>query len=672
MSVTEEIKSRLDIVDIVSDYLPLRKSGRSFSGFCPFHQNTRTPAFYVFPETQTWHCFGACAEGGDLFSFVMKKEGWDFKEALAKMAAKAGVELQPLKPVDKKKQAAEDKMAALLEAAADYFHMLFLHAPQAELARKYVGERALNEDTIATFKLGYALQSWDACRNHFHDQGYSDEELLAAGLLTENPDKGTRYDRFRNRLMIPIRDLNGRIAGFGARTLEKEGIPKYLNSPQTAVFDKSSLLYGLDGAKRHIREARQVVIVEGYMDVMQGWQAGFRNMVAQMGTALTGPQLQQLKRYTKRFVLALDADAAGQKATMRGLQVARETLDREVEVKFDARGLVQHEGRLQADIRIVTLPEGNDPDKIIREDPTQWPKLLEQAQPVVAYVIKMATRDLDMNDAKGKTAVAQQVLPLIKDIVDPVERDHYWQALARALRIDERALRQIKVQEKFTRPPNRQSRSAMSAQTRFQPGQPPPPPPPPEWEDSSPVKPGHIGQRRADGRLAAGMRQANYLSQCLHHPHIFNQVNQRLTQNQQPLVSAMDFTAVEDRLLLEQMVAWLQQGVVAPINELCDSLDEALNERVQSLLALPAAPESDLDRLADKLALSVLNWRQEKIGQLVGEVKQLFRTEQALENADSKEMYAKLNEWTLSVLSIHKAKSAMSAASRRKAEDSVR
>ncbi len=655
MRVTEEIKSRLDIVDIVSDYLPLRKSGRSFSGFCPFHQNTRTPAFYVFPETQTWHCFGACAEGGDLFSFVMKKEGWDFKEALAKLASKAGVELEPFNPVNKKKQATEDKMAALLAAAADYFHMLFLHAPQAEAARNYVAQRALNEETIAVFKLGYALQSWNACRTHFQDQGYSDSELLAAGLLTENPDKGTRYDRFRNRLMIPIRDVNGRIAGFGARTLEKDGIPKYLNSPQTKLFNKSHLLFGLDGAKRHIREARQVVIVEGYMDVMQGWQAGFRNMAAQMGTALTEAQLRQLKRYTKRFVLALDADAAGQKATMRGLQVARETLDREVEVKFDARGLVQHEGRLQADIRIVTLPEGNDPDKIIRTDSAQWLQLLAQAQPVVAYVIDMATRDLDMTDAKAKTAVAQQVLPLIKDIVDPVERDHYWQALARALRVDERALRQIQVQEK----PRVYSHPAM----------PPPPPSLSELEMPPPSQSGKIVRRISDGRMAAGKREANYLSQCLHHPQIMPQVNQRLAQNQQPPVNASDFTAAEDRLLLQQMVRWREGRAVASIDELCDSLDEALNERVQSLLALSPTPESELDRLADKLALSVLNWRQEKIGQLVGEVKQLFRKEQALDNTDAREMYEKLNEWTLAVLRIHKAKSAMSAVSRRKAED---
>ena len=662
MSVTEEIKSRLDIVDIVSDYLPLRKSGRSFAGFCPFHQNTRTPAFYVFPETQTWHCFGACAEGGDLFSFVMKKEGWDFKEALQKLADKAGVELESRRPVNQAQQAVETKMASLLNAAADYFNMLFLHAPEAEHARQYVAERALNEETIDSFKVGFALNSWNACRSHFQDQGYSDSELLAAGLLTENPDKGTRYDRFRNRLMIPIRDVNGRTVGFGARTLEKDGIPKYLNSPQTDLFDKSSLLYGLDGAKRHIREARQVVIVEGYMDVMQGWQSGFRNMVAQMGTALTEPQLRQLKRYTKRFILALDADAAGQKATMRGLQVARETLDREVEVKFDARGLVHHEGRLQADIRIVTLPEGNDPDKIIRTDPTAWPKLLEQAQPVVAYVIKMATQDLDMSDAKGKTAVAQQVLPLIKDISDPVERDHYWQELSRALRIDERALRQIKVQEKPQFRPRPAGQSG-----------PPEPPPPPdnEWEMGTAVPRKSVKsiQRKPDGSMAAGMREANYLGQCLHHPAILIQVNQRLSQNQQPDVNVSDFTAVEDRLLLNQLYDWQKQNAVAPIAELCDSLDEALSERARLLLSLPPTPDSELDRLADKLALSVLNWRQERIGQLIGEIKQLFRHGNTSDDVDASEMYDKLNEWTLTVLNIHKAKNAMSATSRRRAED---
>ena len=250
MTVTEEIKSRLDIVDIVSESVSLRKSGRNYAGFCPFHQNTRTPSFFIFPETQTWRCFGACAEGGDLFSFVMKKEGWEFKEALKNMANRAGVELEERKPVDKAKKAAQSKQAGLLQAASDYYHQLFLHAPQAEAARQYVTKRGLNDETIEAFAIGFALNSWDACRSHFNMQGYGDTELLAAGLLTENPDKGTKYDRFRNRLMIPIRDVDGRIVGFGARTLEKDGIPKYLNSPQTALFDKSHLLYGLDGAKR--------------------------------------------------------------------------------------------------------------------------------------------------------------------------------------------------------------------------------------------------------------------------------------------------------------------------------------------------------------------------------------------------------------------------------------
>jgi DNA primase len=376
MSVTEEIKSRLDIVDIISESVSLRRSGRNYAGFCPFHQNTRTPAFYVFPETQTWRCFGACAEGGDLFSFVMKKEGWEFKEALRVLADRAGVRLETQRQVDPQQKAQEEKLADLISAAADYFHQLFMHAPQAEAARDYIAHRGLNAETIDQFKIGFALNSWDACRTHFNAQGYDDTALLEAGLLTENPDNDRRYDRFRHRLMIPIMNDRGEVVGFGARTLEKDGIPKYLNSPQTALFDKSHLLFGLHLAKRDIREARQAVIVEGYMDVMQAWQAGYRNVIAQMGTALTEAQLRRLKKLTKRFVIALDADAAGAQATLRSLQVARETLDRDVEIKFDARGLVQHEGRLEADIRIATMPPGKDPDNVIQEDPTQWAALI--------------------------------------------------------------------------------------------------------------------------------------------------------------------------------------------------------------------------------------------------------------------------------------------------------
>ncbi|MCZ7670888.1 MAG: CHC2 zinc finger domain-containing protein [Chloroflexi bacterium] len=209
MTVIEEIKSRLDIVDIVSESVNLRKSGRSYAGFCPFHPNTRTPAFHIFPETQTWRCFGACAEGGDVISFVMKKQGWDFKEALQHLAARAGVQLEESQPVDKKKKAREDRLADLLTAAAAYFHHLLRHAPQAAAARQYVNDRTLTAETLDYFQIGFALESWDQCRTYLNGQGYEDQELLDAGLLSENPEKGTRYDRFRNRLMIPIRDGQG-------------------------------------------------------------------------------------------------------------------------------------------------------------------------------------------------------------------------------------------------------------------------------------------------------------------------------------------------------------------------------------------------------------------------------------------------------------------------------
>ena len=522
-----------------------------------------------------------------------------------------------------------------METAADYFHMLLLHAPEARAARAYVEGRSLHPNTQASFRLGYALDSWDACRFHFNDKGYSDEELLAVGLLTENPETERRYDRFRNRLMIPIRDINGRVVGFGARTLAKDGVPKYLNSPQTTLFDKGRLLFGLDMGKRHIREARQVVIVEGYMDVMQAWQAGFRNVVAQMGTALTGDQLQMLKRYTKRFVLALDADAAGAKATMRSLQVARETLDREVETRFDARGLIQHEGRLKADIRIVTLPEGEDPDAIIRADVSRWPLLLAQAKPIVAYVIAMAMQGVDLDDVKAKTSVAQQVVPLIKEIPDPVERDHYWQELAYSLHIDERALRQITIPSKPTYQPNKEQVTAPT-QTNMMLG--------------------------SHGPIPNQRRVAKYLSQCLHYPQVMHQVNHRLMQQRQKTVTEADFDTAEDKILLRYMYQRLEGATVASIEELCDSLDEPIQSRVQVLLTSPPIPESELNRLPDKLVLYVLDWRLEKIRDGAKELQNLFRQTQGQQSKQLAQLYGQqIREAHVAIRNINQARNAMSS-----------
>lgn len=438
MSSIDEIKARIDIVDLVSEAgVKLRRSGRNYIGFCPFHANTRTPAFVVWPETGTWRCFGECNEGGDIFKFVMKKEGMDFREALQRLALKAGVELETFAPQRPEEKEAHERLRTLLEDAILYYRGNLLNTPDvlAYLHQK----RGLTDQTIETFGLGYAPPGWDNALKHFTARGYSEQEMLTAGLLTERDD-GTHFDRFRHRIMIPIRDENGKMAGFGARIVNPDDVPKFLNSPETPIFSKGRLLYGLDRARKPIRLADQAVIVEGYLDVIALHQAGYENVVSPMGTALTEDQLRLLKRFTRRIVLALDPDTAGQKAVLRGLDAARQAMDRETETAFDVRGYLRHEARLQADLRVASLPDGLDPDEIVARDRDEWRRLIETAKPVVTHVMETLAADQDLNDPKVKSAIAAQVLPLIEDLPDPLERDTYRQQLARLLRVDERIL----------------------------------------------------------------------------------------------------------------------------------------------------------------------------------------------------------------------------------------
>ncbi|HSV86578.1 MAG TPA: DNA primase [Levilinea sp.] len=440
MYLVDDIKARIDIIDLVSETVKLRRSGKSYSGFCPFHPNSRTPAFVVFPESATWRCFGQCNEGGDIFHFVMKKEGWDFPQALQYLAQRAGVELQPLTPARKAADEAQDRLRTLLEETVTFFQHHLLQTPAGEEALAFLHRRGLEPSTIETFGLGYAPPGWEAALQHFLARGYSMEELLKSGIVTERQGASGVYDRFRNRVMFPIRDMAGLITGFGARVLDPNDIPKFLNSPQTGLFDKSRLLYGLDLARKTIRSTDQVVIVEGYLDVIVLHQAGFANTVSPMGTALTEDQLRTLKRFTRRIVLALDADAAGEKATLRGLELARQAMDRTDEIAFDARGLLRHEARLQADLRVTTIPAGMDPDEVVLRNPQEWRKILENAQPVVVHVMETLAAHRDLEDAKVKSEIAAQVLPLIEDVPDSFEREAYRQRLARLLRVDERSL----------------------------------------------------------------------------------------------------------------------------------------------------------------------------------------------------------------------------------------
>jgi DNA primase len=439
MAAVDEIKSRIDIVDIVSETVKLRHTGKNYTGFCPFHPNTKTPAFVVFPDSQTWRCFGQCNEGGDVFSFVMKREGWDFPEALRHLADRAGVTLREYTPEEQEKVEENEHLREILSMAVTFFQHQLRNSEAGKETLDYLYSRNLNDETINAFGLGYAPDSWDALTTHLKSRDITEEDLMNAGLITER-ESGGFYDRFRHRLVIPIRDQRGRMAGFGGRVLRHDDIPKYLNSPKTPVFDKGRLLYGLDMAHRDIRAKDQVVIVEGYLDVIGPYQAGFKNCVSPMGTALTEDQFRLIKRYSRKIVLALDPDAAGEQATLRGLQTARETLDREGDPVFDARGLMQVEGRLKADIRVTTLPDGMDPDEIALDDPDRWAALVEQAKPVVIHVMETLAARVNIDDPKAKEEIANQVLPLIEDVKGSVEREAYRQRLARLLKVDERAL----------------------------------------------------------------------------------------------------------------------------------------------------------------------------------------------------------------------------------------
>ncbi|MEA3336673.1 MAG: DNA primase [Chloroflexota bacterium] len=469
MSVVDEIKERLDIVDVISAYVPLRKAGRSYKALCPFHQE-KTPSFVVYQDRGYWHCYGACGEGGDIISFIQKRENVDFREALEILAAKAGISLEPPSEAQSEQAQYLDKLREINHAASVYFHSMLQGSAQGQTARDYLTRRGLDETTIEQFSIGYAADSWDGLLNHLRERSYQLEDILAAGLIIQKDhDDGrvSHYDRFRDRVIIPIRDVGGRTIGFGARALQDDQIPKYLNTPQTPLFDKSSVLFGLDMARREIRARGHAIIVEGYMDVLAAHQFGEPNLVASMGTALTEQQLKKLKRYTKTFILALDADTAGQAATLRGISQAREALDREWVPTVTARGLLRHEARLAAELRIMTLPEGKDPDDVIRSDPDQWRRLVEEAQPVVDYFMGLVKREVDLKTARGKTEAVDRLAPLVKEVANDIQRTHYIQQLARLVQTDERSIR-----------------SAVFRQRSVQPPRPTSPPLPGTWEDA--------------------------------------------------------------------------------------------------------------------------------------------------------------------------------------------
>jgi len=582
MSEIDEIKARLDIIELISESVNLHRSGKNFAGYCPFHANSRTPAFYVFPDTGTWHCFG-CHEGGDIFGFVMKKEGLDFKDTVQRLAERAGVELRSRTPKDAEKEETFEALRALLEEAVTFFRHQLWNTAAGKTALEYLRQRNLTDDTIESFGIGYAPHSWDMLINHFTAIQITPKNLLDVGLAGER-ESGGIYDRFRHRVMFPIRDERGRITGFGARCLNPDDMPKYLNSPQTVLFDKGRLLYGLDKARKPIRVQDQAVIVEGYLDVIALHQYGFTNVVSPMGTALNEHQLRVLKTLSRRIVLALDADAAGDRATLRGLEIARQTLDREDEILFDARGLLQHEARLQADIRVAVLPKGMDPDEVVHRNPDEWKKILENARPIVIHVMDTLAANRDLNDPKQKDEVARQVLPLIEDVPSSIERETYRQRLARLLHVDERAFVNIRAY-------SHRSASARRASTG---------------------KPSSDKQQTGINFISVPNyeREAHILGILLRDPSLLFRIDRALQEEKLDRFAEQDFLRSDYQQIFTILHFSLEQDEIEPYKYIQNKLSSLLLEVADDLYARTEKVVLEDERIVDDIFRTLLYLRR--------------------------------------------------------------
>ena len=411
MSVITEVKQKLDIVEFISEYVTLQKAGRNFKGLCPFHSEKHA-SFFVFPEQQSWHCFGACGTGGDIFAFVMRKEAVDFGQALRLLAQRTGVALSSREAPSKAEDEKRERLFQINEAAAEYYYHILSSTKTGAMARSYLAKRNIVPETIKEFRVGFSPDAWETIKNYFLGKGYAERELVEAGLIIEREEGGS-YDRFRNRLMFPICDIQGRVTGFGARVLD-DSLPKYINSPQTPIFDKSSSLYGIDKAKSAIRKKDLAIIVEGYMDALTAHQHEWQNVVGSMGTSLTEKQVEAIKRLTKNITLALDADLAGEEATLRGKAILAYS---------------SIEGK------VISLPPGKDPDEVIGEEVALWQKLVEQAMPIMDFAFQSVIGKVDINKAKDKSLAVQKLLPSISEVKDATQRFHYLEKLARELKI---------------------------------------------------------------------------------------------------------------------------------------------------------------------------------------------------------------------------------------------
>ena len=414
--ILEKIKSQNDIVDVISERVRLKKAGRNFTGLCPFH-NEKTPSFSVSQEKQIYKCFG-CGEAGNVISFVMKDKNLPFIEAVKYLANRANI---PLKLGNGEQSQSNRKKELLYKVNVEAAKFFFSNLMNNQNAKEYFLNRGIKEETIKKFGLGYANDSWNSLMFYLRKKGINDGLLEEAGLISVNKEKGRKYDRFRNRVMFPVFDYQGKVSGFGGRVLD-DSKPKYLNSPETLVFQKGTNLYGLNFALKHNMSERYFVIVEGYMDLISLHQYGITNVVASLGTALTINQARLLKRYADKVVISYDADLAGQMATLRGLEILR------------TAGF---------DVRVLSIPQGKDPDEYVRSNGREaFLKLINNAEPLIDYRIKKAEEGIDFKNSQSVILYSKRIMDIISDL-DPIEKDVYIKKASENTGIKEQALYDI-------------------------------------------------------------------------------------------------------------------------------------------------------------------------------------------------------------------------------------
>lgn len=416
--VIDEIKHRQDIVEIIGGYVQLKKRGRNYIGLCPFHSE-KTPSFTVSQDKQIFYCFG-CGVGGDVLSFLMKINGYSFAEAVTTLAVRAGISLAENveTPVDRRQREFKERLYQLGAIAASFYYRIITSHPVGAGARTYLTGRGIKEETIRAFNLGFAPDKPDALSNYLCKKGFQPEEIEKAGLAVLRKPRGL-VDRFRNRVMFPIRDSRGRVVGFGGRIMG-EGEPKYLNTPETVLFSKGKNLFGLDLALQGIRREKQAVLVEGYMDMIAAWQHGIDYVVATLGTALTREQARELKRHAGEVIISFDADKAGVKAALRGLDV------------LTAAGL---------QVRVLELPEGSDPDSFLNsQGKDAFTALMKSSPGLMEYRIKRAIFEHDVTTARGKQEAVAELLPYLGQLKDAVEQEVYVRLLSRHTGVSETSI----------------------------------------------------------------------------------------------------------------------------------------------------------------------------------------------------------------------------------------